>query len=114
MHVCLSFSLLNNTVQSKYNLFMPLIQASAINSVQNCRECSLTEHDKLGINDGVAPMQERMFTVQEVAQQLRVSERTVRNWVERGELRVFRIGKRGYRISESDLLAFIELRKQRE
>lgn len=59
-------------------------------------------------------MQEKMYTVQEVAQQLRVSERTVRNWVERGELRVFRIGKRGYRIPESDLLAFIESRKQRE
>jgi excisionase family DNA binding protein len=57
-------------------------------------------------------MQEKMYTVQEVAQQLRVSERTVRNWVERGELRVFRIGKRGYRISESDLQTFVDKRKQ--
>jgi len=57
-------------------------------------------------------MQERMFTVQQVAQQLQVSDRTVRNWVERGELRVFRIGKRGYRIGESDLIEFIERRKQ--
>ena len=74
----------------------------------------MTERATMAINDGVAPMQERMFTVQEVAQQLRVSERTVRNWVERGELRVFRIGKRGYRIPESDLLIFIEKRKQGE
>jgi excisionase family DNA binding protein len=57
-------------------------------------------------------MQEKMFTVQQVAQQLQVSDRTVRNWVERGELRVFRIGKRGYRIAESDLISFIERRKQ--
>jgi len=55
---------------------------------------------------------EKMFTVQEVAQRLRVSERTVRNWVERGELAVFRIGKRGYRIAENDLNVFIEKRKQ--
>jgi|GraSoi2013_115cm_1033766.scaffolds.fasta_scaffold805791_1 excisionase family DNA binding protein len=72
----------------------------------------LTNNAKIGINDGVKPMQERMFTVQQVAQQLQVSDRTVRNWVERGELRVFRIGKRGYRIAESDLIEFIERRKQ--
>lgn len=57
-------------------------------------------------------MQERMYTVQEVAQQLRVSERTVRNWIEQGELTAFSIGKRGYRIGESDLNAFINKRKQ--
>jgi len=58
-------------------------------------------------------MQERMFTVQEVAQQLRVSERTVRNWIEQDELPAFAVGKRGYRIAESDLIAFIEARKKR-
>jgi excisionase family DNA binding protein len=72
----------------------------------------LTVHGRIVINDGIEPMQERMYTVSEVAQQLRVSERQVRHWVESGELRVFRIGKRGYRIAESDLLTFIELRKQ--
>jgi excisionase family DNA binding protein len=72
----------------------------------------LTDNAKIGINNGVRPMQEKMFTVQQVAQQLQVSDRTVRNWVERGELRVFRIGKRGYRIAESDLISFIERRKQ--
>jgi excisionase family DNA binding protein len=59
-------------------------------------------------------MQDKMYTVQEIAQQLRVSERTVRNWIESGELRAFAIGKRGYRIAESDLLAFIERRKHRQ
>ncbi len=58
-------------------------------------------------------MQDRMYTVQEVAQQLRVSERTVRTWIEQEELPAFAIGKRGYRIAESDLLAFIEGRKKR-
>ena len=66
----------------------------------------------MGINEGIEPMQEKMWTVQEVAHQLRVSDRQVRYWVESGELRVFRIGKRGYRIAESDLQAFIEKRKQ--
>ena len=73
----------------------------------------MTGYDKLGLNVGVKPMQDdKMHTVSEVAQRLRVSDRTVRNWVERGELKVFRIGKRGYRIAESDLLAFIERKKQ--
>ncbi len=58
-------------------------------------------------------MQEKMYTVQEVAQQLRVSERTVRNWIEQGELTAFPIGKRGYRILESDLLAFVDARRKR-
>ena len=57
-------------------------------------------------------MQERMLTVQEVAQQLRVSEKTVVNWIKQGDLIAFPIGKRGYRISESDLQDFIQRRKQ--
>ncbi len=56
----------------------------------------------------------KYYTVNEVAQMLRVSERQVRNWVERGELKVFRIGKRGYRISETDLNAFIAQRSREE
>lgn len=56
-------------------------------------------------------MQEKMWTVTEVAQQLRVSDRTVRHWVETGELPVFRVGKRGYRIADSDLQKFVESRK---
>ena len=57
-------------------------------------------------------MQEKMLTVQEVAQQLRVSEKTVVTWIKQGDLIAFPIGKRGYRISESDLLDFIERRKR--
>ena len=55
---------------------------------------------------------EEVYTVQEVAQNLKVSERTVRNWIESGELPAFPIGKRGYRISKADLQAFIDERKR--
>ena len=54
-----------------------------------------------------------IMTVQEVAQQYKVSERTVRNWIEKEGLVAFPIGKRGYRIVRSDLLAFVESRKIR-
>jgi excisionase family DNA binding protein len=56
---------------------------------------------------------EEVYTVQEVAQNLKVSERTVRNWIESGELPAFPIGKRGYRISKADLQVFIDERKKR-
>lgn len=55
-------------------------------------------------------MQEHMYTVKEVAARLRVSERQVRKWVEDKELRVFRIGLRGYRIPESALQEFVDKR----
>jgi excisionase family DNA binding protein len=56
---------------------------------------------------------QEVYTVQEVAQNLKVSERTVRNWIESGELPAFPIGKRGYRISKADLQVFIDERKKR-
>lgn len=55
-------------------------------------------------------MQEAMYTVKEVADKLKVSDRQVRKWVEQGELSVFRIGIRGYRIPESSLNEFIKKR----
>jgi excisionase family DNA binding protein len=61
--------------------------------------CNLVLHDKL-------------YTVSEVAKLLRVSEKQVRNWINKGELPAFSM-ERGYRIYEADLLAFIEKRKQR-
>ena len=56
-------------------------------------------------------MQEKLWTVTEVSQHLKVSERTVRYWVETKELPVFKVGKRGYRIADSDLTRFVEGRK---
>ncbi len=49
----------------------------------------------------------------DVAQYLRVNERTVRSWIESKELVAFPVGKRGYRISRDDLHTFIENRKRR-
>jgi len=56
---------------------------------------------------------EKMLTVEEVAEQMRVNEKTVRNWITSGELPAFPIGKRGYRISERDFHAFVEARKKK-
>jgi len=58
-------------------------------------------------------MADEILTVQEVAQQMKVSERTVRNWIEREGLRAFSIGKRGYRVAKVDLDAWVEARKDR-
>lgn len=54
--------------------------------------------------------EERMYTVEEVAQRLRVNPRTVRGWIASGELIALDVG-REYRISQSDLNAFMEKRK---
>ncbi len=57
-------------------------------------------------------MPDEVLTVQEVAQQMKVSERTVRNWIEKEGLRAFLIGKRGYRVAKVDLDAWVEARKE--
>ncbi len=57
--------------------------------------------------------EDKMLTIDEVAERMRVNEKTVRNWIQSGELAAFPIGKRGYRISETDLHDFVETRKQR-
>src|SRR5258708_35739630 len=56
------------------------------------------------------PEEERMYTVEEVAKRLRVNPRTVRGWIASGELVALDVG-REYRISQSDLNAFMEKRK---
>jgi excisionase family DNA binding protein len=55
-------------------------------------------------------MPEKQFTVEEVAEELRVHPETVRQWIREGELDAFDTG-RGYRISRQDLDDFIEKRK---
>jgi nitrogen PTS system EIIA component len=56
--------------------------------------------------------QDEMLTVQEVADFMKVSDRTVRNWVNAGELARISIGKKEYRIRRSDLEDFIHRRRQ--
>lgn len=53
---------------------------------------------------------EAFLTVAEVADRLRVSERSVRRWVKEGSLRVHRLG-RAIRISEHDLRSFLREQK---
>jgi excisionase family DNA binding protein len=50
------------------------------------------------------------FKISEVAERLRVSIRTVRRWIENGDLIVHR-GVGGIRIAEGDLRAFLALRR---
>ncbi len=52
-----------------------------------------------------------MLTVEEVAKIMKVNIKTVRAWVQSGELPRIWIGKREYRIGKADLRAFTEKRK---
>ncbi len=49
----------------------------------------------------------KLLTPTDVANHLQVSERTVTQWLRRGHLRGFKIGKE-WRISPDDLQAFLE------
>ena len=50
---------------------------------------------------------DNILTISEVAKLLKVSKRTVYRWVESGDLKVARIGRKTYRVFESDLKKFI-------
>lgn len=52
-----------------------------------------------------------LFTIQQTADHLNVSTKTLRRWIEAGDLVAHRIG-RGLRISEPDLQAFIKTRRK--
>jgi excisionase family DNA binding protein len=72
----------------------------------------MLEYDELHV--GEQPMQDdtEMLTVEDVAKQLKVHIKTVRHWINTGELEAMDIG-RGYRISKPDLQTFIDRRKKR-
>ena len=55
--------------------------------------------------------QTHFHKVSEIADQLHVSDKTVRRWIKRGELRVHQIGRQ-HRIASDDLIAFIAVRRQ--
>ncbi len=50
---------------------------------------------------------EKLLTPTDVANRLQMNERTVTQWLRKGHLRGFKIGKE-WRISPSDLEAFLE------
>lgn len=49
---------------------------------------------------------ENILTVSEVAEQLKVSDRTVRNWIENGTIKAYRFGL-VYRIKKEDFEKFV-------
>ena len=51
--------------------------------------------------------EDKLLTPPQVAQQLQVNERTVTQWLRRGHLRGFKIGKE-WRVSARDLDNFLE------
>jgi excisionase family DNA binding protein len=59
---------------------------------------------------GVIVMQDKMLSVDEIADELGVNPETVRVWIRSGELVAYNIGK-GYRISRADLEDFIRRRR---
>ncbi len=58
-------------------------------------------------------MQEKVYTTEEVAQQLRVDAATVRKWIRSGGLAAIDVGGE-YRIPESSLQEFIKKRLKRQ
>ncbi len=52
-----------------------------------------------------------LMTIPDVAEQLQVSEKTIRRWLTRGDLIAHRIGRQ-LRISEPDFQAFIRMRRE--
>ncbi len=56
--------------------------------------------------------EERLMTVDQVADRLQVNPETVRRWLRRGDLEGVDLGhKAGYRVTEAQLREFIESRK---
>lgn len=53
----------------------------------------------------------RLLTVATVAERLQISEKTVRRWIDAGDLRSHRLG-RCLRISEADLQEFVDQHRQ--
>ncbi len=52
-------------------------------------------------------IEDKLLTPPQVAQRLQVNERTVTQWLRRGHLRGFKIGKE-WRVSSRDLESFLE------
>jgi excisionase family DNA binding protein len=49
-----------------------------------------------------------IYTIEEVASILKVNKRTVYRWIDSKELKVARLGRKTYRVFESDLKGFLK------
>lgn len=52
-------------------------------------------------------MSEKLYTLQEVADYLKVTRQTVYNYLTQKKIKAFKMGGREYRVTESDLQAFL-------
>jgi excisionase family DNA binding protein len=57
-----------------------------------------------------AQLPARLLTITDVAERLQVSTKTLRRWIERGDLAAHRLGHQ-WRIAERDLVVFLKLRR---
>ena len=58
---------------------------------------------------------ERMYSINEICEELKVARRTVHHWIATGQLKSFHLGgKRLPRVWERDLLRFVKGRKSKK
>jgi excisionase family DNA binding protein len=67
----------------------------------------------MNVGDKLMQLGEEVYTTEEVAEKLRVTPKTVREWIQRGELKAIDAGQ-GYRIFRSDYEEFLESRRRRK
>lgn len=48
-----------------------------------------------------------LYTVEEIAKELKVSEKTVRHWLNQGKLKGFKLPNNKWRVKQEDLKSFI-------
>jgi excisionase family DNA binding protein len=60
----------------------------------------------------MALMDDELLTVFEVAQQLRLNPQTIRNMIDRSELKALRVGQRRVRVTRSALDEFLGVRRE--
>jgi excisionase family DNA binding protein len=58
--------------------------------------------------DNAQPSNEEFLTIAETADRLKLTQQTIRNWIDQGELVAVRVGRRRMRVRTSDLERFIE------
>ena len=58
-----------------------------------------------------APTLPNLLTIEQTAKVLQVSSKTIRRWIDTGDLIAHRLGRQ-WRISETDLQTFIRMRRQ--
>ena len=60
---------------------------------------------------GRPPLPPKLLSIGDVADILQVSDKTIRRWIERGELPIHRLGRQ-IRISADDLATFVRARRE--